>query len=234
MSQAAPAPRRAPSARLRAWVACAVWGALVAAPALAAPSDTVDLSSGGTPTLTGALGNAAVIANPDLLGDLAVTVDFGELSPLNRSGLVVARVPVIVRSTVPYALRVSLGNPVGPADPNALRPSDVGFGIQNLRPMAGARLCSNHQVVPPFDNDPSATPLGTTRVAFASSLADVGTSTLVLRGPVLSKGAVKPRKADNGWMFDVVLAVAPQFFTPGSSSITLTFTVVDAPSPACL
>jgi hypothetical protein len=185
--------------------------------------------TGGLPTITGSLGGS-VTGSPT--APLSVTVNFGELSPTNSSGVVKVVIPVIIRSDDPYQVTVSVtGSTSG--DPNAVQLSDIGFGIQNLRPLSGGRNCNRtpHTINAPFNNDPSVTVNRTDRASYPSSLANIGPSTVVLFGPRLSRGGDLSR-SNNGWAFDAILVVVPQYFTPGAFTLTLTFNI-GATSCAC-
>ncbi|HET9711271.1 MAG TPA: hypothetical protein VFP64_05295, partial [Pyrinomonadaceae bacterium] len=49
-----------------------------------ASAQALDISSGGLPTITGAV-NGSVTGSASVLNDLVVTVNFGEVSPLNTN-----------------------------------------------------------------------------------------------------------------------------------------------------
>src|SRR5262245_12631089 len=72
-----------------------------------ASAQALDISSGGLPTITGAV-NGSVIGDATVLGDLAVTVNFGEVSPLNTNSIVKVVVPIALRSNQPYQVAVSI------------------------------------------------------------------------------------------------------------------------------
>src|SRR4030095_7742215 len=92
-----------------------------------ASAQALDISSGGLPTITGAV-NGSVTGTADLTGDLVVTINFGEVSPLNTNSVVKVIVPIGLRSNQPYQVAVSMS---GLSNPNSegLQASDVGFGI---------------------------------------------------------------------------------------------------------
>lgn len=195
-----------------------------------------DIGSAGLPTITGSVGGS-VTGNAVLLSSLAVTVNFGELSPVNTNQIVEVVVPIAMRSDSAYQVAVSLTGSVG-SDPNAVRFSDIGFGIQNLRPFGNnATSCGGSSIVTnPFNNDPSSsfTINGATgRAQYLSSLANLGASTLILSGPQLSNSFGGSGRND-GWAFDAVLAVKPQYYTPGVfSGVTLTFVISAGAAFAC-
>src|SRR5918994_4033663 len=118
-------------------------------------AQALDISSGGQPTITGAV-NGTVTGSASVLNDLVVTVNFGEVSPLNTSGIVKVIVPIALRSNQPYQVSVSFSGLTN-ANVQALQQTDVGFGLQNIRRLGGAgQICtqSTHIIQSPFDNDP--------------------------------------------------------------------------------
>ena len=199
-------------------------------------AQALDISSGGLPTITGAV-NGSVTGNANVTGDLVVTVNFGEVSPLNTNSVVKVIVPIALRSNQPYQVAVSFSGLTN-ANSQALQASDVGFGLQNLRLLGGAgQICnqSTHIISSPFNNDPAnAATIGSNgRVSYPSSLSSVSGSTVILSGPELSKNNSSKRQQSDGWIFDAVFALTPQFFAAGVSSATLIFTISPGPNVPC-
>lgn len=199
-------------------------------------AQALDISSGGQPTITGAV-NGSVTGSASVLNDLVVTVNFGEVSPLNPNTAVKVVVPIALRSNQPYQVSVSLSGFTNNAS-EGLQPSDVGLGIQNLRLLGGAgKICnqSTHIIRSPFDNDPAtAATVGTTgRVVYPSSFASLSGATVMLSGPELSKNNSSKRQQSDGWIFDAILTITPQFFSAGVSSATLTFSIAPGPNVPC-
>ncbi|HEV2765529.1 MAG TPA: hypothetical protein VGV38_21275, partial [Pyrinomonadaceae bacterium] len=196
-----------------------------------------DIGSGGLPTITGARGGS-VTGSADVTQSLVVNVDFGELSPVNTSNLVVVTVPVSVRSTSPYQVSVTLSGNFA-ADPQAVQRTDIGFGALNLRSLgAKARNCngSPHLFRAPFNNHPATavTLDAQGRAAYPSTLANLGASAVILSGPELTKGnSVTRREEDNGYVFDAVLVIKPQFYSSGRFNATLTFQISAGPNVQC-
>jgi hypothetical protein len=222
--------------RLRILAVFALSGCLVftaTRPTLAA---RYDIGSAGLPTISGSVGGS-VTGSSTLLANLAVSVNFGDLSPVNTNQIVKVVVPIAMRADSEYKVVVTISG-IQSADANAVRFSDVGFGIQNLRSFGNtASSCGiNSIIASTFNNDPSSsyTISGTTgRAQYPSSLSNLGTNTLVLNGPQLSDDFTGSGKND-GWAFDAILAVKPQFYTPGNlSAITLTFTISAGSAFAC-
>ncbi len=198
-------------------------------------AQALDISSGGAPTITGAL-SGSVTGSSSLLNDLVVTVNFGELSPLNTNNIVKVTVPIAIRSNQPYRVTVTYAGATN-ANAQALQKSDIGFGIQNMRRSGtNARICANspHIFYSPFNNDPSTNVslAANGRAQYLSDLADVTTSTTIITGPRLSSGGGS-RATNDAWIFDAILAITPQFYAAGSTSATLTFTISAGPNVPC-
>jgi len=209
--------------------------------ALGLPGETFaiqgfDISSGGLPTITGAL-NGSVTGTSNVTQDLVVTVDFGEVSPANPNGAVRVVVPIAIRSSAPYQIRVTMTGSTN-ANPQAIQFSDMGFGVENMRIMGSrSQTCTNssHIFAAIFNNDPLTTAFisASGRVAYQSTLDNISGSTLLLSGPTLTNFNGSNRRTDDGWIFDAVLVITPQYFAPGTKSATLTFTISAGPNVSC-
>lgn len=202
----------------------------------ATSAQALDISAGGQPTITGSV-NGSVTGSASVLNDLVVTVNFGEVSPLNTNSIVKVVVPIALRSNQPYQVAVSVSG-INNADPQALQAADVGFGLQNMRLLGGAgKVCSqsSHIFQSPFNNDPatSASVGSNGRVAYPSSLANLSGSTVILSGPELSKNASSKRQQSDGYVLDAIFTVTPQFFAAGVSSATLIFSISPGPNAPC-
>jgi hypothetical protein len=201
-----------------------------------ASAQALDISSGGQPTIIGAV-NGSVTGSASVQNDLVVTINFGEVSPLNTNSIVKVVVPIALRSNQPYQVAVSMSG-LNNANAQALQASDVGFGVQNIRLLGGAgKICtqSTHVIQSPFNNDPSATAtLGSNgRVSYPSSLSNLSGSTVILSGPELSKNNSSKRQLTDGYIVDAVFALTPQFFEAGVSSATLIFSIAPGPNVPC-
>lgn len=195
-----------------------------------------DIGSAGLPTITGSVGGS-VTGTATLLGALAVTVNFGELSPANSNSIVTVIVPIAMRTDSAYQVTVTRSGSVG-VDANSVQFSDIGFGMQNLRSFGNrATTCGINSIIhTPFNNDPSSTftiNSSTGRAQYSSSLSNLGTNTVVLNGPQLSEN-FQGSGGNDGWAFDAILAVKPQYYTPGTmGAITLVFTISAGSTFAC-
>ncbi|HEX8423439.1 MAG TPA: hypothetical protein VF634_08510, partial [Pyrinomonadaceae bacterium] len=205
--------------------------------AATASAQTFDLSGGGQPTMTGALGGS-ISGTSSSTQDLVVTINFGEVSPVNSNNLVRVVVPIAIRSTNPYRVTVSLGGTFS-GNLQAVQRSDIGFGLINLRQMGSKSQDCNrspHLFRSPFDNDPATNVTfdANGRAAYPSSLSNLGAgSTVILSGPTLTKGSITKHEADNGYIFDAILTIKPQFYATGAFSGTLTFNISAGPNVPC-
>ena len=179
------------------------------------------LSVQGQPTITGHLGGSVSV--DDGSGSFTVQVNFGELSPINKNQLVKVVIPIRLLSISSYQITASFTSPVI-ADPNALRSSDIGVGIQNLQKIIGVARCPG-SIQAPFANDPALTfsvNSTTGRASYQSSLVNIGTSTVLLRGPGLMQAT-----------FDLILVVPPGFYAPGSTTFTITLAITSGSNFNC-
>jgi hypothetical protein len=199
-------------------------------------AQALDISSGGQPTITGTVGGS-VTGSVLVTDDLVVTINFGEVSPLNTNSIVKVTVPIALRSNQPYQVSVSVSG-LNNGNTQALQASDIGLGLQNIRKLGGAgQDCtqSTHIIRSPFNNDPAlnASVGGNGRVTYPSSLANLAGATIILTGPVLSKNNSIKRQQSDGYVFDAIFTLTPQFFAAGVSSVTLIFTIAPGPNVPC-
>jgi hypothetical protein len=181
------------------------------------------LSVQDQPTITGHLGGSVSVSDGTGSGSFLVQVNFGELSPINKNQLVKVVIPIRLLSIGSYQITASLTSPVI-ADPNALRSSDIGVGIQNLNKIIGVARCPG-RIQAPFENDPALTfsvNSATGRASYQTSLVNIGASTALLRGPGLMQAK-----------FDLILVVPPGFYAPGSTTFTIMLVIVSGPSFNC-
>ena len=213
-----------------------VCGLLLTAGLDNALAQLLDISSGGTPTITGALGGS-VSGSSSVLNDLVVTINFGEVSPLNTNNIVKVIVPIAIRSRQPYRVN-ALVSMTNNANIQAIQRSDIGIGFNNMRAMgSGSQVCTNssHIFYSPFNNDPAANVSinSSGRAAFPSTLNNISSSTTVLSGPRLQRNNNNSRQTNDGYIFDAILAITPQFYAAGTSSAVVTFTISAGPNVPC-
>lgn len=199
-------------------------------------AQVLDISSGGVPTITGAQ-NGSVTGSTSVTTDLAFTINLGEISPINTNNIVKVVIPIAIRSQQPYQVSVSVSGATN-ANIQALQRSDIGFGVNNIRALGPqAKVCtlSQHIFYSPFNNDPTVnvTTNSNGRVAYASTLANLGASTVILSGPRLSSNSNPNRQGNDGYVFNAIFAVTPQFYAAGTTSLLLTFTIAAGPNVPC-
>ena len=197
-------------------------------------AQALDISSGGAPTITGSVGGS-VTGSSNVLNDLVVTINFGEVSPSNTNGIVKVVVPIAIRSNQQYKVQalVTGGSNV---NAQALQRTDVGLGFNNFHAMgAKSRVCVNpHIIYAPFSNDPSGnvTINASGRATYPSTLNNAIVATTILSGPRLSNGG-SSRATNDGYIFDAIFALTPQFFANGTTSATITLTISAGPTSSC-
>lgn len=198
-------------------------------------AQTFDISSGGTPTITGAL-NGSVSGNSSTTTDLTVTINFGEVSPTNTNSIVKVVVPIAIRSLAPYRVTAAISGGQN-ANAQAIQRSDIGFSVANIRRTGFlSRACSDsdHIFYSPFTVDPSTavTYSASGRAAYPGDLSDLGASTTILSGPTLSWLTASPLTY-NAHIFDATFAITPQFYAPGTTTAIVTFTISSGPNVPC-
>ncbi len=198
------------------------------------PGQTFDISSGGTPTITGAL-SGSVSGSSSTTSDLSVTINFGEVSPVNTNNIVRVVVPIAIRSLAPYRVTATVTGTTN-ANLQAVQRSDIGFGAEDLRRSGFlARSCSSdHIFYNPFTVDPATnvTYNAGGRATYPGDLSDVASSTTILSGPTLS-WLTAARFSSNAHIFDAIFVITPQFYAPGTTSVNITFSISAGPSVPC-
>src|SRR5215204_6660943 len=91
-------------------------------------SNFVELTSGGSVTLTGNSGGS-IITDGTANSPLAVVVNLGELGPSNSNSFVKLSVPLRLRSNVAYQLNMVSSVAGAGATAFSLKDTDVGFGL---------------------------------------------------------------------------------------------------------
>ena len=199
-------------------------------------AQTLNITSGGQPTITGAL-NGSVTGTADVTQNLTVTINFGEVSAANTNNIVKVVVPLAIRSREPYMVTVAYTGSTN-LNAQALQKTDIGFGVNNLRAMGTqSQVCtnSNHIFYSPFNNDPSTnvTINSAGRAAYPSTLNNIGSSTVILSGPRLTHNSNNIPQTNDAYIFDAIFAITPQYYAAGLSTASLTFTISSGPNVPC-
>ena len=201
-------------------------------------SGYVEVRAGGAASLSGNSGGG--ITNNKAKGDKLNTptmmiIDFGDAGPANAASFVTATVPLRLRSNVSYTLKASASAITygsGTPDANSVTLSDVGFGILTAtRDSGGGVAAGTDTIAATASGDPTLGTNGsisgtTGRYIYNTghSLADYMSSSTIVTGPRIMN-AMTPSANTNGLVVTTMFAIKPQFFTPGSFSTSVTFTI---------
>src|ERR1041384_3481109 len=191
-------------------------------------SKFVEINSGGAVTLTGNLGGGITTNGTDN-NPLAVVINLGELGPSNASSFVTASVPLKLRSNAAYSMTALATVSSTGSTTNKITAADVGFGLGTpARTGTGVAAGTDTNAT---SGDPTLVANGAVNAtsgryeftATRSNLSAFATATTALSGPFIMNAV--PRSNTNGLTIPAIVAVKPQFFENGTTTITVTFTV---------
>ena len=190
-------------------------------------SGYVDLTAGGPAVLSGSVGGSIINNKAKGTPLTGLTVQLGEVGPINRNSFVKVTVPVRLRSNTDYVVALQ-AKPIDSGNSRAVGSSDLGFGIDNVQRsdrnvLAGSDTVATGVLGDP-SNDSDAVP-STPRWDYrpGKRLSDYAESTGVLSGPRIMRPS--PAAQLPGLTFDMFFTVPPQFFAPGSFSTNITLTI---------
>jgi hypothetical protein len=196
----------------------------------------VEIRAGGPSTISGNSGGG--ITNNKVKGDnlnnpTTLTIDFGDVGPANTSNFVTVSVPLRLRSNLSYTLRMSSAAMTyggGPSDADSVTLADIGFGVISATRDSGGIASGTDTIAASASGDPTTGanggPNGAGRYVYNAnhSLNNYTTSTTILSGPRINNAMV-PTANTNGLVVNTTFCLKPQFFTPGSFSTSVTFTI---------
>lgn len=201
-------------------------------------SGYVEVRAGGAATLVNNSGGG--IINNKTKGDklnnpTTLTIDFGEVGPSNSASFVTATVPLRLRSNVSYTLKMSAAAMTyggGTPDSSSVTLPDIGFGVTSATRDSGGGVATGTDTIAATANgDPTSGSNGSINATSGRyvyntghSLGDYTSSTTVLTGPRVMNAMV-PTGNTNGLVVNTMFSIKPQFFTPGSFSTSVTFTI---------
>ncbi|HEU4390819.1 MAG TPA: hypothetical protein VFV34_23645, partial [Blastocatellia bacterium] len=200
-------------------------------------SGYVEVRAGGPATISGNSGGG--ITNNKVKGDrfnspTTLTIDFGDVGPANTSTWVTATVPIRLRSNLSYTLKASASSMSygsGTPDADSVTLADIGFGVTAAtRDSAGGIIAGTDTIAASANGDPTSGGNGSINAAGRytfnanHSLNNYTTSTTIVTGPRINHAMV-PTANTNGLVITTMFAIKPQFFTVGSFSTSVTFTV---------
>lgn len=211
----------------------ALWASGAGFSVFSSQADWFDISLAGPPTLSGAVGNFFVIpSSATTMTNLVVNADLGELGPANPNSFVVLTIPVAIRSSRAYQVDAFISGATFGADPDSIQANDFSVSVQNVAPLDPlglfSNLCNNHTVMPPYNNSglPSSY---TPRAVYPATIANFMTQPTLIYGPRLSNFP-GVRLAQNGYRFDFVIRIAPQYYANGNVSFTLNLSISGYPT----
>jgi hypothetical protein len=200
-------------------------------------SGYVEVTAGGAASLVnnsgGGITNNKAKGN-DLNNPTTMIIDFGDVGPNNAASFVSATVLLRLRSNVSYTLKMSAAAMTysgGPSDADSVTLADIGFGmISSVRDSGGGVATGTDTIAASANGDPASGAFGAVNAAgryvynAGHALSNYTTSTTILSGPRIMNAMV-PTGNTNGLVVTTRFAVKPQFFTPGSFSTSVTFTI---------
>jgi hypothetical protein len=202
-----------------------------------AVSGYVEIRAGGPATLVNSTGGG--ITNNKAKGQsldnpTTLTINFGDVGPSNSASFVIATVPLRLRSNVSYTLRMNAAAMTyggGTPDADSVTLADIGFGVLSaIRDSGGGVASGADTITAAASGDPTSGANGSTNPAGryvynpGHSLSNYTASSTILTGPRIMN-AVVPTGNSNGLVVNTVFVIKPQFFTPGSFSTSVTFTI---------
>jgi hypothetical protein len=193
-------------------------------------SKFVEINSGGSATLSGNSGGGITtdgVAN----SPLAVSINLGELGPSNTNSFVSALVPLKLRSNAPYVLSLSATVTSSGTTGNRIGAADVGFGLGTVT-RSGTGVNTGGSDTNATSGDPTLAANGSVNgttgryefTAVRSNLSAFSSATTALSGPFIMNAV--PRSNANGLTVPAFFAIKPQFFENGTTTVSVTFTVV--------
>lgn len=201
-------------------------------------SGYVEVRAGGPATISNNSGGG--ITNNKIKGDklnnpTTLTIDFGEVGPSNSASFVTATVPLRLRSNVSYTLKTSAAAMTygsGTPDSSSVMLADIGFGVTAAtRDSGGGVAAGTDTIAATANGDPTSGSNGsvdgtTGRYTYVAghSLNSYTSSSTILTGPRVMNAMVGSGNT-NGLVVTAMFSVKPQFFTPGSFSTSVTFTI---------
>jgi hypothetical protein len=200
-------------------------------------SGYVEIRAGGPATLINNSGGGITnnkSKGQSLNNPTTLTINFGDVGPSNAATFVIATVPLRLRSNVSNTLRMSAAPMTygsGAPDADSVTLADIGFGVVSaVRDSTGGVASGTDTVTAAASGDPTSAANGSINAAgryvynAGHALSDYTTSSTLLTGPRIMN-AVVPTGNINGLVVNTLFAIKPQFFTPGSFSTSVTFTI---------
>lgn len=201
-------------------------------------SGYVEVRAGGAATLANSTGGS--ITSNKIKGDslntpTTMVINLGEVGPANAASFVTATIPLRLRTNVSYTLKMRAAAIIygsGTPDANSVTLADIGFGVTTATRDSGGGVAAGADTIAAIGSgDPTLGANGsingvTGRYTYIAghSLANYPANTTILTGPRIMN-AMSPGANTNGLVMTAIIALKPHFFTPGSFSTSMTFTI---------
>ena len=202
--------------------------ALTIAPA--ASAQIFRVTSAGAATLTGSSGGAVTVPSPSNAA-LATVVNFGDVGPANLNNYVCFTQTLALRADVRISLRMAVTAEAFGAPAGAVKKSDLGLGLINLRTGGPLATIATTTITPAFAADPCAAPKNADGIpAYSATLATLPTAapgTAVLQSTAAISALPALNLNVNRVLVDLRMAIAPQFYNAGNFSATVTVTITN-------
>ena len=190
------------------------------------------LTSGGSPTVTGTATGTAASVQSATGTSLTATLNFGDVSMRNPNTRVSIVMPIRISTKADYRVfvqRTAIGAGSG------VQAVNIGFGVRNFRAQVTpnslrATALSGIVTSGSFGTDPSTAPLNADgQPTFSATLNNISTATptQIFSGPQTTSTG---NYGTNGGsiLADLVFVIVPEFYTP-TTSFTTTLTITIGP-----
>lgn len=190
-----------------------------------AASAAVKLTSGGNASLAGNSGGGVTSASP-ADGTLATVVDFGDVGPGNTSAFVCFTETLYLRANAASTLSAAV---TAESFPAGVQKTDIGIGFTGLAASGPISSIATSTLTAAFDANPCAAAKDADGVpTYSRNLSNLATATPGT-AIVTSTGSISLRggfnSPNNRAILDMRMAIAPQAFTSGAFSATITLTL---------
>ena len=191
---------------------------LMALSTIANGQNKVSLTSGGFIIVGGESPGTPLSTEAPAGRPVAAQIHFGDVSPAaNGSRRIVVKLPIQISAKVNYKVefqRFSLND-------NSVKPSDIGFGITNIRQQKPGSNRAININAGKFLNDPASSPIINGKPRFATTLNDIGESpTLILSGTPTTKLNEEDEddkdesEGETTILVDLVFVLSAQYYDP--------------------
>jgi hypothetical protein len=196
-----------------------------------AQTDTVSLTSGGAPFVSGHLPTTPSSTQSPIGKPVNAHLNFGDVAAGLPGRRVTIRIPIRISATTNYKVEIKRSNVNG----EGINLTDIGFGVGNARPQTGANPklsagATNITAVGNFGSNPATSPVVNGVPQYSATLANLDEIPVtVLTGlPTVAGGNLG--EDSNSVLVDLIFVIKPQYFTPAAASL-INLTLIISPLP---